>query len=465
MGQREASLRSGPASRLPADPADSGYWAEADLGATPLRRVRVMLLLGSAALLVLGVSWGLHFAVRADWTNLLVDLLQVLLGLLIIRLSGRGQERLASFLMLASLFVVICTVCLVMDLPSAAVARSTHHFLLPLGIGAYLLLRTEAAWLRHGVPLACFAAFLVLASSNIGFVTSYVLHDSVRATGTWVNNFASLAALYLLLYIMQSDMATRTRLESELVEGIASNQFALHFQPQVDRHAQIQGAEALIRWMHPVRGLTMPGQFMQVMERSGLIVPLGYWILETACEQLRRWAAQPATAGLNLAVNVSARQFGQGDFVPRVLGIVERSGIQPQRLKLELTESVVAKDVEDMIAKMALLKARGVGFSLDDFGTGYSSLSYLRRLPLDQLKIDQSFVSQALHDAHDAAIIRTVVALGESLGMAVIAEGVETQEQRAFLLANGCHNFQGYLFGRPMPVEDFEAMVLHRAVA
>ena len=200
-----------------------------------------------------------------------------------------------------------------------------------------------------------------------------------------------------------------------------------------------------------------PGEFIPQAEVTGLIIPIGHWVLETACAQLVVWETLPEMSHLTVAVNVSAHQFRHVDFVDQVLAIIDSTGVNPKKLKLELTESLLLNDVKDIISKMTVLKARGIGFSLDDFGTGYSSLSYLKRLPLDQLKIDQSFVRDVLTDSNDAVIARTIVALAQSLGLSVIAEGVETEEQRDFLAANGCTAYQGYLFGRPMPVEQFSA--------
>jgi len=252
---------------------------------------------------------------------------------------------------------------------------------------------------------------------------------------------------------MQAALEARTALEAELREGLREGQFRLHYQAQVDSAGNLTGAEALLRWQHPLRGPVSPAEFIPLAEETGLILPLGRWVLETACAQLAAWAQQPQTAGLTLAINVSAREFRHAGFVDQVSQVLERTGTDPHRLKLELTESLLLDDIAGTIAKMTALKALGVGFSLDDFGTGYSSLSYLKRLPLDQLKIDQSFVRDVLTDPNDAAIARTIVALAQSLGLAVIAEGVETEGQRDFLLRNGCHAFQGYLFGRPGPVE------------
>ncbi|SNT29981.1 PAS domain S-box-containing protein/diguanylate cyclase (GGDEF) domain-containing protein [Noviherbaspirillum humi] len=258
---------------------------------------------------------------------------------------------------------------------------------------------------------------------------------------------------------MQQAVSARVAMENDFRDGLQLQQFSLYYQAQADREGRMTGGEALVRWQHPRRGRLSPGEFIPLAEHTGLILPLGEWVLKTACEQLARWARQKATAGLSISVNVSARQFRHANFVPQVLGALNDSGANPSRLKIELTESLLVEDMQETIAKMAALKAYGVGFSLDDFGTGYSSLSYLKQLPLDQLKIDQSFVSDVLTDPNDAAIASTIVALGQSLGLNVIAEGVETEAQRDFLADHGCHAYQGYLYGRPMPAEQFEAML------
>ena len=258
---------------------------------------------------------------------------------------------------------------------------------------------------------------------------------------------------------MQAIVASRVAMEASLREAIGKDQLVLHYQPQVTDKGQITGVEALLRWLDPKRGMVSPAEFIPVAEETGLIQPIGNWVIEIACKQLAQWASQPGMAHLTVAVNVSARQFHQRDFVDRVLLTLERTGANPHRLKLELTESLLVEDVEGVIVKMNALMARGVTFSLDDFGTGYSSLSYLQRLPLNQLKIDQGFVRDILINPNDAAIAKMVVALADSLGLTVIPEGVETQAQRDFLLSLGCHNFQGYLFSRPLPIDEFEALV------
>jgi EAL domain-containing protein (putative c-di-GMP-specific phosphodiesterase class I) len=238
---------------------------------------------------------------------------------------------------------------------------------------------------------------------------------------------------------------------ADLREALQGGQFLLHYQPQVASGRGLVGAEALVRWQHPRRGLVPPGEFIGLAEETGLILPLGHWVLQAACMQLASWATQADMAHLTVAVNVSARQFHQAEFVAQVLSILAATGASPHQLKLELTESLLIADVEEVIDKMHALKRIGVRLSLDDFGTGYSSLTYLKRLPLDQIKIDQSFVRELLTDPADAAIAHTIVTLGHSLQMEVIAEGVESAEQHGFLAAMGCDMFQGYYFGRPGP--------------
>jgi diguanylate cyclase (GGDEF)-like protein/PAS domain S-box-containing protein len=255
---------------------------------------------------------------------------------------------------------------------------------------------------------------------------------------------------------MQGIVTNRAVLEGELRKALEKRQLQLHYQVQVDQDGRPVGAEALIRWVHPEHGLVPPGQFVPLAEETGLILPIGSWVLLTACAQLRAWAQDPATAHLDLCVNISAKQLRQADFVAQVRSAVQANGIDPRRLGLELTESMLLENIEETIATMNALKEVGVRFSLDDFGTGYSSLQYLKRLPLDQLKIDQSFVRDLATDESDKVIVRTIIAMAQSLNFDVIAEGVETVEQRQLLLTRGCRRYQGFLFGKPEPIRQFD---------
>lgn len=261
---------------------------------------------------------------------------------------------------------------------------------------------------------------------------------------------------------MQTNITARVLLEEELRKAIGEQQFELYYQIQVDSELRPLGAEALIRWRHPLRGVVSPAQFVPLSEETGLIIRIGLWVLETACAQLKAWESNPLTRDLTLAVNVSAQEFCQKDFALQLQNLIRRFAINPKLLKLELTESLLQKNFEDTIAAMKALNESGVQFSLDDFGTGYSSLQYLKQLPLDQLKIDQSFVRDITVDTSDKEIVRTIIAMAQTLNLEVIAEGVETEQQRQQLIESGCFRHQGYLFGKPVPIGEFE-LLLKRA--
>lgn len=268
---------------------------------------------------------------------------------------------------------------------------------------------------------------------------------------------------------MQAAANARSAMNADLHEALGLGQFELHYQVQMNEQRQPIGAETLLRWRHPHQGMVSPASFIALAEDTGLIVPLGNWVLETACRQLATWSKHPELAQLSLAVNVSARQFRQLSFTDQVQQLLVSTGAPASKLKLELTESTLIEDADAVVQRMEELQALGIRFSLDDFGTGYSSLAYLKRLPLTQLKIDQSFVRDLLTDHNDAAIVKTIIALGNSLGLDVIAEGVETEAQLAFLAEHGCRQYQGYLFGKPVPVAAFEALLMtlntHRSPA
>lgn len=255
---------------------------------------------------------------------------------------------------------------------------------------------------------------------------------------------------------MQKAVTARAALETDLRSALAKNQFELYFQRQARLDGQVIGAEALLRWDHPERGLVLPLEFISLAEEIGLIVPIGQWVLENACAQLKRWEGHAQTRNLQLAVNVSPRQFHQPDFTEQVYAMLKKTAIKGDRLKLEFTENLVFDDIDDTIAKMKILKKISVSFSMDDFGTGYSSLAYLTQLPFDQLKIDQSFIHNLGLKPTDAVIVQTIIGMAKNLGMEVIAEGVETEEQRLFLEQHSCPLYQGFLFSKPVPLEEFE---------
>ena len=255
---------------------------------------------------------------------------------------------------------------------------------------------------------------------------------------------------------MQTDLESRTEMINSLRHALTHNQLSLYYQTQVDSAFKVVGAEALLRWASPKHGFVSPAQFIPLAEETGLIVPIGLWVLKTACEQIKTWSKNATTRELQVAVNVSPRQFRQTDFIEQVQQIVKSTGIDASKLKIELTESLVLDNVNDSISKMYALKAMGISLSMDDFGTGYSSLSYLKKLPLDQLKIDQSFVRDIAIDPNDAAIVQAIITMGQAFRLNVIAEGVETEAQHKFLYQYGCHSYQGYMFSKPVPIEQFD---------
>jgi diguanylate cyclase (GGDEF)-like protein len=255
---------------------------------------------------------------------------------------------------------------------------------------------------------------------------------------------------------MQEAITARAALEADLRSALAKNQFELYFQLQARHDGSVIGAEALLRWEHPKRGLVLPLEFIPLAEEIGLIVPIGQWVLENACAHLKRWEDYVQTRHLQLAVNVSPRQFHQTDFTEQVCAMLKKTAIKADRLKLEFTENLVFDDIDDTIAKMQILKKISISFSMDDFGTGYSSLAYLTQLPFDQLKIDQSFIHNIGMKPTDAVIVQTIIGMAKNLGMEIIAEGIETEEQRAFLEQHSCPFYQGYLFSKPVPLAEFE---------
>lgn len=434
-------------------------WLSPDLALVGQRRERRMRMLASLVLLLVGSLWGIFFSLRGNWGIVLVDLLMILCGIGVFILTLRNQVRLANLLLFGVIILVIVATTLLMDPHTAAAPRATHLYLLPIAVAALMAFRDERLWLRYGVALLCLGLFVVLASSSWSPTSAYHLPDDVRVSGSWVQSVAAMLMLFALLHILQSDTAERSMLDRDLEVALREQQFVLHYQPQLNRAGKVMGAEVLIRWQHPQRGLVAPAEFIGHAEKTGMIIPIGQWVLAQAVRQLRIWRDDPRYAGIGLAVNISQKQFRQASFVPDMLRLIDEHAIDARRLDLELTETLIVQDIDDLLRKMTALVERGVRFSLDDFGTGFSSLSHLKRLPLNTLKIDRSFICDVLTDSSSETIVRTVIALGQSMGMTVIAEGVETEAQQQFLLSNGCMQFQGYLFSKPLPLQAFTEFV------
>ncbi len=319
-------------------------------------------------------------------------------------------------------------------------------------VGGKILSSIDQPYLLEGRECRTTASMGITVFGNQSESTNEVLQQADIAM--YQAKAAGRNAMFFFAPALQASVNARTALEKDLRQAIRENQFALYYQPQLDR-GLLTGAEALIRWKHPVRGIVSPQDFVPLAQETGLIFPLGSWVLETACTQIAAWANRRGGAHLTIAVNISAREFRQPKFVDHVLTALDRTGANPQSLTIELSESMFGENVEDLIAKMVKLKSHGVTFSLEDFGTGYSSMTYLKRLPLDQIKIDRTFVGDLLVDPISGAVAQAIISFGKAMGLSVIAEGVETEEQRAFLARLGCHTFQGFLFSHPLPLGDF----------
>ncbi|MDT7515441.1 putative bifunctional diguanylate cyclase/phosphodiesterase [Rhodoferax mekongensis] len=422
-------------------------------------RIRRILWVSAGLLMGLGAGWLVFFALTGEYVIAAVEFVLLVAGGSVLWLTHLQRTRLAFLLVTLVTYLAIGLFSLYFDVPDAVAPRTSHLYLLVLTLASMLVLRNEPPLLRWPLTGVLILTFVVFASTSWSIPSELSIPASVRQVGVWINAATAMLGMLALVHITLMETAEANSLQRDIERGMARREFFLVFQPQVQADGKVVGAEALLRWRHPQLGMVSPGDFIPVAEESGQILPLGSWVLQEACQTLQRWARTPAMDGVSLSVNVSAKQFLQPDFVGQIASAMQQHGVVAARLKLELTESMLVHDMSDIIAKMHSLHTLGVGCSLDDFGTGFSSLSYLKKLPLDQIKIDQAFVRDVLTDPSDAAIARAVLQLGENLGLAVIAEGVETEGQRDFLLANHCRLFQGYLYSRPLAAIDFEMYV------
>ncbi|KXG85358.1 hypothetical protein ATO67_09180 [Agrobacterium bohemicum] len=341
------------------------------------------------------------------------------------------------------------------DVHDDAVPRVSHIYLLIIALAGFVNYQLAPSRLQLLIILVAIACFTLFSATPMAFSFATPLTDDVRAITAWIH--AAVVALLLCgsVLLLQRKLGPDSMLARELRSAIAKEQFELFFQPQVDGAGGLIGAEALLRWKHPRLGYVAPDNFIPIAERAGLMPELGGWVLRTAVETLSAWSLREDTKDLVLSVNVSPDQFFKEDFFENVTSALEASAIEPRRLQLELTETMFVADVDGLVKKMKALQDRGIGIALDDFGTGYSSLSYLRQLPLQQLKIDRSFV-WAITTKRGALLVRSIAQMGHDLGLEILAEGIETDEQFQFMLDCGCSAFQGYHFGRPLALHAFE---------
>ena len=414
-----------------------------------------------ANLAIIALTIGLlvfYIAIR-NWQTACLELAILIIGLLSTWYCVHKNFKSVIYVSIPLFFAAIFFTCIFFDVPNEVVPRAVHNYLLPLAVYSFVLTQDKGGHLKYAMPILILLTYLVLACTKIG-VNLSGLDNETRLITLWVHNFVAISVLCISVFIVRSEHNIRVALELELSKAILKKELEVYLQPQVDATGTTIGAEALVRWEHPIFGTIMPDTFIATAEQTDLILHLGRHVLETACNQLARWAKDASTAHLTLSVNLSVKQFQDPELVQNIAILLENTEINPQKLKLEVTESVFVNDLEVVSRKMTQLKALGIRFSLDDFGTGYSSLTYLRYLPLSELKIDKSFIKEVLSNSRDAAIAKMIISLAKELNVAVIAEGVETAAQRLFLIEHGCLNFQGYLYSRPLPAARFNEFVI-----
>lgn len=414
---------------------------------------------GLPALIMLGLGWALVFGLMQWWWVMLAELALAAVGVVSYMLLRGGRLATSLLVSQAAMFVIAISISLVFDTPEGDILRVSHIYLLVLAALGYMNYQRQKTAAQLVLIALCILAFIALSSAPLALPFSDPLPASVRTLGSWINSTIAVLMLCGCVYTMQAEFSRADEISRELMSALWNEEFHLVYQPQVDLSRTTIGAEALLRWTSPRRGNISPMEFIPQAERCGLMVRIGNWVLEQGCRTLAEWQRHPDFRRLTLSINVSATQLLHSDFEAQIRAILIATGADPTGLTLELTESVLVTDMDLVITKLDALHAMGITISLDDFGTGYSSLSYLRRLPIQQLKIDRGFVQDAVNSARSAALAENVIRLGRDLGQSVLAEGVETPEQHHLLARAGCVQFQGYLYGKPMTLADFERRI------
>lgn len=428
-------------------------------GSEEQRTTRVIRAYQAATLAVAFFSaiWTVVFAVHGLPAIAIAESFPVIVALICFVLVSQGKFGLVNLVVQISFLLFIIGFSVMFDIPGIGSPRVTHLFLPVLGMLGYLNHLRRPSRLQLAIIAASLVAFVVLHAGDLRLPFAEPIPDDLRAFGIWLNPAIAAFVFCITICVLQKRLSAPGGLARDLVRAVRRRELSLAYQPQVDRQGKVIGAEALLRWTHPTRGAIPPATFIPTAEEVGLMPLVGSFVLDEALATLARWQADPACAGLTLSVNVSASQFNESDFCATVQDLLARHAVDPGRLQLELTESVLIAGLEPVAAKMAELTTLGIRFSLDDFGTGFSSLAYLRSLPVAELKIDRSFVAGITESDRDAALVRSIRTLARDLNLATVAEGVETPAQLALLQDIGCDLFQGWLFGRPMPLADFEA--------
>ncbi len=405
----------------------------------------------------MALGWGIFFALGHAWALVGIDVAVIAVALMSFLLAHRRQLSAALLFSQVSFFVIILVFCLVFDVPNAAAPRVTHIFLLVLALLGYINHQRERSHLQVIIIVLCLVSFIVFSSTHVTAPVTQPIADEFRTLGTWVNTIIAVALLCGGIYVMQLKFAQNLDQARDIKAALTNREFELFYQPQVDEAGKVSGAEALLRRKRQGGGYISPGEFIPAAEQAGLMPALGDWVLGEACRTLAFWQQEEATRHLKLSVNVSVDQFMKADFVETLMARIAARDLDPTRLKLELTESMMVDDVDLIVEKMRALRAAGIILSLDDFGTGYSSLSHLRQLPIHEIKIDRSFVQDAPQNKRNRILLKSIFDIARMLEFSVVAEGIETKEQLLLLQSFGCTIFQGYYFGRPVPLAEFQS--------
>jgi EAL domain-containing protein (putative c-di-GMP-specific phosphodiesterase class I) len=410
----------------------------------------------SLAVAVLAIGWGMVFAAMGAWSLAAMDAAVLTVAFASYTLARRHQFSAALLFSQIAFLLIIIVFCLLFDVPSAAAPRVSHLFLLVLALLGYINHQRENSALQLVVLVLCLVAFLVFASTNVALPFAEPIADEFRLYGAWVNTTIAVIILCGGVYVMQLEFVRNLDQAREIKAALTNHEFELFYQPQVDETGRLTGAEALLRWKRADGSYVPPVDFIPLAEQAGLMPNIGGWVVLEACKTLALWQQEESSRGLVLSINVSVDQFMKPDFVASVLSRIEALKVDPARLKLELTESLMATDIDAIVEKMRALRAAGITLSLDDFGTGYSSLSYLRQLPIHEIKIDRSFVQEAPENRRNRSLLKSIFDIARMLDLSIVAEGIETKEQLLLLQSFGCTAFQGFYFGRPVPLAQFQ---------
>ncbi|MFH7043799.1 putative bifunctional diguanylate cyclase/phosphodiesterase [Paucibacter sp. JuS9] len=422
------------------------------------RRRRRMLITGSWFTIGTIAFWASFFALKNQLWLTVLDLGLAASAGLVLWLVQRKQVRLAGMIFLFVCLGFLLTVAGLADIPTVVAPRTLHLYMVPLTVYSVFLLQHERFAVRAAVVIIVLTCFAVLAMAPVDLAHEHFMNETQRRVGAVINVVSATVLLFMIIDIMLREAKETSALELDFARAVATGEIQAYLQAQCTADGRIVGAEALMRWRHSKRGYVSPAEFIPMAERSGLIVPAGEQIAAIVCKALHAWEDDPVLSQLTVSVNVSSAQLYSGASTTKLLGTVHEAETPPASLKFELTESMFVEDFEAVRSKMEQIRGQGIRMALDDFGTGFSSLAYLKLLPLDQIKVDQSFVRDLPGDASAAKIAATIVHLGEDLGLEVVAEGVENHAQLQALQAMGCRIFQGFLFSRPVPIEEFEAL-------